>query len=359
MEVLMKAQITLLSCLVYATTSVADDTKILSHIIHQHRVARESIRTLITQYDYERLHPVRSLIASGLYTQTPQSIFIIDGREGQQTNHYLVRNGEVRVVSREWAGGQVNHAGYRSSSTPVFSLCDIRLPLLLAGEGPAGAVMPFDELYERAKRTPDVSRVTLDGRECVRVSVAFDVKGFGKDVEINLEVWHDIKRNYLVLRKEYRQVGGNLKKEFQVTDFFEDPSSGVIVPVKSSIKAYVESELSDEWAISLRSTRLNTDVAEKSLVLPTIPRGMLIHDSIAGQQYKIDSKWNRIGPAAQRPTLIVDLQRTASESNDLPSQSEPTSYALWMVVGSIGLCIVAFVLIIVRYYRRSHAAGQA
>jgi hypothetical protein len=240
----------------------------------------------------------------------------------------------------------------------MYSVGDVWIALGLATEGPRTEIMPHDELYARAKRPPQASQATLDGRECVKVEAAYDVTGSGgKDVEINWSVWHDVQRNYLILRKEYTQVGYDIRHTFQVVEF-QEPMPGVIVPVRCQVKVLKGSELFREWDVTLRNVRVNIDILEQSLTLPKVPHGTLIHDQINEQEYAIDANWNRVGPAKHVSVRAYGTSVPGNKLFDQPSENEPPGVWQWVIFASAAVFVVAVFWFVLRFVLRRLRASK-
>lgn len=340
-----------LLALTASVPALADDA-LLKLTVAQHRAARETIRTFSAEYEYKKVQPDVLVVAAGRYTRTPKTVLVTNGRDGIGTLDILVRDGEARGVGKRWTkDGIVQHNGVRSSAAKPYSLGEVWPTLLLSTDGPGGTVMPHDELYARAKRPPQASKVTLDGRECVKVEVAYDVQGFDKPLEINLAVWHDVQRNSLVLRREYRQVGGDVLHAFQILEF-QEPAPGVVVPVKSQIKVFGGSKLVSESEVSLRNVRVNTAIPEQSLALPPLPHGSHVSDRITEQDYTADSNWNRIGPATAAPAMRIQSGTLDGDLFSQPSVNEPPGFPQWIILASVAVFAVAVLWFGVRIIRR-------
>lgn len=323
---------------------------LISIVKTRHRAASELIRSLAARFKYESLQPNAEVVCSGEYRRSLDTVQIHEGIDGQWTSDVMLKNGETRVVGKHWASPrEIVYRAERAAGTQMIGLSDMWMGMLMVVVGPNGEPMPIDRLLDCAKRPPSASRVTEDGSMCVRVKMEYDAAD-GREVQ--LTIWHDINRNYLVRKRTVAIKGADWRTVSTVTEFAE-PVAGIFVPSKCRGQTFAQSKLIREWLITMSDTSVNSEIPLDALQLPTFPNGTVLHDRINETKYRIDSNWNQIGPASPDRRLKVAGPSLGQSEFTSQSRSEPASSPRWLLSLSLALLVAVAIYLVFRMGRRN------
>ncbi len=323
---------------------------LLQTVRTHHRAASELIRSFAATFQCEATYPKAEAISRGDYRRSLGTVRIHEGVEGQWTSDILIANGETRIVGTNLtSANQREYRAERASSAQMVGLSDMWMGMLMVIVGPKGQPMSIDRILESAKRPPSATKVTEDGRKCVRVSIDYD-EADGREVQLTL--WHDIDCNYLVRKRTVTTKGTDWRSVSTVTEFAE-PAPGVFVPSKCRGQTFVESKLVKEWLITMSGLSVNFEVRPNVLQLPAFPSGTVLHDRINETKYQIDSEWHQIGPAS--PDRVLKVASPSPGQSDFTSQSrsEPTPSARRLISLSLALLVGIAIYVAFRMRHRS------
>src|SRR5207249_3980072 len=108
--------------------------------------------------------------------------------------------------------------------------------------GPSGSRYDFDRFIDLGQKPPRTSRETIDGHDCIRLTLTFDTP---TSDEWSITFWHDVHCNYLI-RKEVARFGRDVEAvEYEILDFAE-PAPGVFVPIRCRLRVYDKGKLRGE-----------------------------------------------------------------------------------------------------------------
>jgi hypothetical protein len=292
-----------LSALVFLSSlSAREQTDLLSLVRAGHRAARESIHTLSATITIELTFPKEEVFMTGKYWRSPNLVRVQEVHSG--INDYLLAGSEIRQVGR---GRRPEGSGYsynalRKPATDFFCACNAWSQMLIEFRGPRGGQHEFDRFLEFAKDPPKLKKETLDGRECIRLTMSYDME-MGEEAQITL--WHDIGYNYLVrkLAAKYTKTGGS--GEMELSDFLESPP-GVFLPTKCRKQTSLHGKQVSGSVTTLSDVRINEPIPPGVFQLPSIPRGTIMSDWVQGTKYPVDENWRSIGraePIAKVPLI--------------------------------------------------------
>jgi hypothetical protein len=319
-----------------------------------HRAARESIRTLSAVVTVKELYPLEVTRGSGHYWRA-RGIVRVQENRGAGTEDYVVKNSEIRQVARglREPGGRPEYHAARRPATERFCLCDAWTLLEIDLSGPGGRPCTLDEFLDLAQGGPKVTRVKLDGRDCIKAVVRLrDVSG----QNVTATTWHDISHNYLLWRSECRfESDGDYRIEGEITDFLE-AEPGIFFPTTHRTMVMNLGKKVQETVAMLSDIRINGPVAERELQLPSVPAQTQLDDRVQGKQYRIDPNWHPTGgPSAPLVKIAMPGHSDAEGETEYrsPSTEEPRSALRWLMPGSLAVLGCAGVSWI---YHRRHAA---
>jgi hypothetical protein len=339
-----------------------DRTDLLSIVRAQHRAARESIRTLSANVTSEVTFPKKRGIARGNYWRFFNTVRVQEFFPNGVFQETLVKDGEIRTVGRPPVSKDRSHrsGAERRSSATFLGNCDAWRYLLIEFIGPSEARYDFDHFIALAKSPPRTSRDTIDGHDCIRISMKLDTDT-GK--EWSFTFWHDIECNYLI-RKEVATFGKeDMPTEYEVLEFLE-AAAGMFVPICARLRSYDKGKLRAEEMFTLSSVHVNEDISKDMFVLPAVPAGTMVYDRIEGTRYPVDKNWERIGTAVplEKPVYVgqaftpadENWNGTANSSEGVPlpgqapatnypvlAQEDPESIATWILPVSVAIAALA------------------
>lgn len=331
-----------------------DSAQLLDRLLTAHRAARESIRTFQAEFKVERMHPKQAILQTGIYLRSPDGVLIRVGKEGESTGDILVKAGEARTVSRNWAkGNKVNFRASRDSGTHQLGLSDVWQRLLLANYGPNQQTLPFERFVETATSPVRTSSSRESGREIV--TVVFSV-GTGKE-QRDYRLEFDGGVNYLIRKTVLTAPGTEGRTEGEIERFLE-AQPGVFVPLQNHVRSYKGGSLDGEWVYSVSNVVVNAPVPADRLKLPAIPSGTILKDRVHETEYPVNENWNRIGPA--KPSPVMRVGQPSSEPSEYTAQStaeaRPTSH--WIMIGSVvALAAAGAAWVVIRWRRRAAPAS--
>jgi hypothetical protein len=210
----------------------------------------------------------------------------------------------------------------------------------------------YDQFLDLSKKPPKAPREKVNGIDCVRVSMSF----VGDDVEWAYTFWHDIDRNYLIRKAMLNVDHGSTISEWEIEEF-QEAKPGVFVPIRCRLKVNQQGKLEQELVTTLTNVKVNEPIAKDMFILPPIPSGTELHDSIDGTRFPIDSSWKRIGRKVDNPVITIQ-SRSGGPAAPFSAQSEtePKSLSRWLLPASIAILVTAAG---VWFYRKRQAAREA
>jgi hypothetical protein len=323
-----------------------DHSEFLSIVRARHRVARESIRTFSADVTTETTFPKKEEFCRGHYWRSFSTVRLQEFYSNSSSiQDALLKDSEIRQVGRpRIPNDQRRYGAGRSSSADLLGLCDLWRDMLVEFVGPSGNRYDFDRFLGLTKRQPRANKDTIDGRDCIRVSMKYDAAEMGG--ESSFTFWHDINCNCLI-RKEVATFGDkDSLYEHEILEFRE-AAPGVFVPLCSRFRQYDKGELRQERMTTLSNVHVNEAIARDVCVLPPVPAGTVLTDHIEGTIYPIDENWKRIGPATPLeltpvgPTTssagAASPNRSPAPANEYRGQlaEEPKSDAPWVLLAAV------------------------
>jgi hypothetical protein len=343
--------VTLSTLLCPSHLSAEEQADLLAVVRAAHRAARESIHTLSATVTIERTFPKNEVLIAGQYWR---SLGLVRVREVAPTgtNDYLLKDSEIRQVSCgvRPGGGANLYTASRKPPTEMLCMCDVWPQMLIEFGGPAGGQYDFDRFLEFAKEGPKLKYETLDGRQCIRLTMSLALSTGGESA---ITLWHDVAYNYLVrkLVAKYRKTGG--WGEVEILDFLESPP-GVFLPTKCRRRTYGHGKQVTGSITTLSDVRINEPIPPSIFQLPSIPRGTILWDWVQGRKYPVDQNWRLIGRAEPLGKFLnIDASAAEDSGERSPSTEEPRSVNRWLVLASLIILATAGVLGLYRRFWRA------
>jgi len=301
-----------------------ESADLLEQVRIGHRSARESIRTFSAKFSVDQSVPRRTTMASGQYWQSGEIVRIQTGTVGSGTDDVLIRNGESRKVGTTWnEKGARSCFALRESDKHFHHWTDIWCELLIGQRNHESERGNYDATLDRITAIASVSRERFAGRDCIRIEATEKVSA---DYSVRLIYWHHIGYNYLICKK---QDGNALRPECGVVtevEEFAEPEPGVFIPVKVKLTSRSDGKILHERVTVLKDVVVNQPIISSVFMLPDIPRGTDLQDTIARTVGPIDAHWKSIGKttpmpkgvSAPAPAQDVKLESAQSQSHDEP-----------------------------------------
>jgi hypothetical protein len=341
--------LTLLSLGVLAEAGRADDrSDLLSLLRAGHRSARESIRSLAATISVTATFPEKKLIHTGRYWRRMHVVRVHEDVSVGAAEDWLLRDFEVRGVgTSQGKRGQLSQVAARKPPSDMLSMCDIWSEMYIDW-GPSGGQFEFDRFLEFAKAPPQVTRETLDGVPCIRLSLIVETSGA---VEQHVLLWHDVTRNYLVRKMEVTYTKSDSRSQAEIE--FVESRPGVFVPIRCDRKSYRNGKQVSGRQTNLSDLHVNEPISEDTFTLPAIRSGTVLQDWIAMTICKVDADWRPMSkPRPFSGRMGVPGQADAAESAyDSQSTHEAGSFMEWILPISAVILGLAAVLWSYRRFR--------
>ncbi len=325
-----------------------DDNDLLSILRTGHGSVRESIRTFSAAISIEDGIPDRKPSVTGKYWRTSDSIRVHEDYTDGRTEDYLARDSQVRQVGRYPIGGSRHQYGAaRKSLRDAFCRCDVWERMLLDLPSPRGRDS-LDELLGLSNRH-ECSRRRENGRDCIYLDLAYDDPDVGA---VHLAAWFDVGFNYLV-RKISITFGktGKGRAVLEILRFVE-PLPEHFFPEQCRSRTYEGDELVSDMLVTLSDVRINDPIPPSVFRLPGVPSGTMLSDKVQGKQYRINEKWQRIGPESSATIGILPPTPDAEDVEyRTQTAEEPRSLTRWLIPASLAVLGVAGCGLLYRRYR--------
>lgn len=344
-------------CLVFVSSPLYADgaEDLLSVVRTAQRSARESIRTFSATINVKTTFPEEAPLISGKYWRSLNRARVREGSPGSGTDDYLVTDSEIRQVGISAPKqSKRQHVATRRPATSFLCICDVWREMLVDFQGPDGPQCDFDRYIELAKSPPRAKRERLEGRECIRLDLDFEMSSGTK---IHSTLWHDPSYNYFVTKKVV-DVGSEHRNEVEIAKFVEF-APGIFFPTEAHYRTFRKGKLTGGRLSTLSEVRVNQPIPDSQFLLPAIPRGTVLHDRIKGTAYPVDESWRPIGPEkAERTTTVIPSRAERGAEYRSQSSEEPTSLIRWLIPASLAILALAGSYGLYRRYSAQRAQGK-
>ena len=319
----------------------SDNDELIDLVRSGHRSARQSIRTFQCEYLIKEKLPTNNVMASGKYLRTTEASLIQDGNVGKSTEDVLVKGGYAKRVGRMWQEtGNVNHFAAIESETQFFCWGDVWQRMLIDHSSPEGERCNYDVVLDRISKSAKVSKERVNGVDCIRIEIEEQTKLGHRKV---LKMWHDIGNNYFIRKMESYDASNPADKNIAEIEEFMTPTQGLTFPLKCRVDTYRKGILVKGYDVLLANVTINQPIPTSVFVLPAIPTGTQLNDSLNGTIGTVGADWKPTGTMRRSPKTTLAPQK--AESNGIPevlssqTSSEQWSITTYLLYASIAIFI--------------------
>ncbi len=300
-----------------------DEKKLLEHVLMQHGLARESIRSLHCTVE-QRSTDVRSpLNLEGTFWKTEQGYRLRVTRSAQgifpdfMVDATYFQGRFLQLVTRKRPTG-IETLLMKLDKRPHQEFGDPWFFGLLSFIGPS-SIGPFtlDELLKNKELTVDtIQREQSPDGELVGLKLNHKNGYF--------LLSFDARSNYLVRHAIY-SVNGDKLRSVHTVERFSQAVPGVYFPEEITLKNEINGEVKETVTTRIKVISINQSLGEKALVLD-VPAGTRCHDAIRNEIYAVDSNGSQIGPLLDANGKPVSVRKPEPEGSQNSIKHMPAQY---------------------------------
>lgn len=332
----------------------SDNDELLEQIRLAHRVARQSIRQFSCSYSVRESLPTKNVMAFGKYARSGEVVSIKDGNEGIGTQDMLLRGGSWKTVSRSWKDKKIEYFAAQHSDSQFFSWGDVWQRMMIDHTGWEGDRCNFDRVIDRIAKNARLSRVRFASRDCILIEAEEKTKqGYNKVYKM----WLDINHNYLVRKAESYDLADPTDRTISEVTEFQEPIPGILIPVKCRVDSILKGQLAAVFETVLSDIQVNLPIPDSTFVLPAIPKGTQLQDSLHGTRGPIGSDWKAVGPTVQH-VRVSTLERSEVLPGQ-PTQSESWTLNQYLLYGSLLVFVLCIAILLLGRQRASGATAES
>lgn len=327
----------------------------IASIIEAHKSSRALIESFSCKVDYS----VKFVDGNGkavVQSCSGQTWMSRDGlrskiREDGKVLDYLWKDSvrEAIVAQGEGQGKKQIAASRASFPTPHIHRCDAWNRGLLAIVAPSDFCgYPLERLVSKSAGHPIIERFKSGEREVYSMTLSFPAsKSEDRTSNWKLQLQIDPAVNYLISKAIYTAVDNNYQRIEEVVKF-KECRPGIYFPEKIASTDSVSGKLGATSETIISDININYKLPN-DIFRFKYPNGIYLTDSIKKTSYKIDEDGN---PLTKEVPLSMIPPAPAGKSDAVvpmtETKEEPASSTRWIIPVSLGLIIVAIVLLIRR-----------